>query len=329
MVESMRRMLGARFNAHLESIYTRAFRYLVTELCRGYDALPEPPDESDQEHGVPVASGGTSGDALGCPFRGNSSPTPSPPGTPSGMLVLPPSPSELVLSTLPMRDQRLKQEKSEELEQSSRYTENESNFVFSSSPLPVAHPWRPFAASSSEMTNNSTFETRNIGKTENLSSGTISSTASSTAATTSTNTSPVAPTHKGLNQMANLGPLNNWEDEPQDNWENQREGAPAWKCPFSRNTMTGSHELDGPETVFGVGGVGEGGCVGGKRRAEQTPLVREPSGDSGLERERGPDRETESDQHQQLLQGVHALNISGPSAALCPLGFTTTLSCGK
>ena len=325
----MRRMLGARFNAHLESIYARAFRYLVTELCRGYDALPEPPDESVQEHGVPEAGGGAGGDALGCPFRGNSSPTPSPPGTPSGMLVLPPSPSELVLSTLPMRDQRPKQVNSEELNHTSRYTENESDLVFSPSPIPVAQPWCPFGgAASSKMINNSTFKTSNIGGTENLSSVTTSSTASSTAATTSTNTSPVAKSHNGLNQMANSGPLK-YLYEPQHKGEDQRKGEPDWKCPFSRITMIDAQELEAPGTGFGVGGVGEGGGVGGKRRAEQTPLVREPSGDSGLERERGPDRETDSDQHQQLVHGVHALNISGPSAALCPVGFATTLSCGK
>ena len=36
----MRRILGTRFNAELESVYTRAFNYVVAILGRAYDADP-------------------------------------------------------------------------------------------------------------------------------------------------------------------------------------------------------------------------------------------------------------------------------------------------
>lgn len=318
LVESMRQMLGARFNAHLESIYTRAFRYLVTELCRGYDALPDPPDELDQEQDVPVASGGGS---LSCSFRGTSSPTPSPPGSPSKMLALQPSPSALVLSSseLSMPNQQLQDDKSEKPGQSCEYSDAETSTSIVFSPHLLALPTGRCPFISSEMTTN--FKNNAIALSEEQLCGEGRS-CTSTAATTSSNASPVPPIRNGPNQVKHLGALVN---EPSNIDENHG-SIPILTCPFSRGMMIGKHEL---VLGFGKAGAGDGDCEGVKRRGEQTPFVREGSGDSGLERERAADRDPDSDHQQQhLVDGVLALNISGLSAPVCPFA-SIAQSCAK
>lgn len=296
----MRRMLGARFNAHLESIYTRTFRFLVGELVRGFDALPEPPEEMMEDMETPVASGGSLGlGVMGCPFRGTSSPTPSPPGTPSGMPALPPSASSLALMLsppMPLGNHHRSNEESEKLEG----VEGEANQLLSPTSLSVPQGWR--------LPNNlAAKNSPNGGAEKKLSIGTMSSTASSTAATTSANTSPAPSSRNGTSQMSIWGTL---KYEEQQDGKDQC-GQLSLKCPFSRGKTFDASELEGD---FGARGTGESRVGAGSRRAELTPLVREGSGDSGLQ-----DRESDLDhQPQQLVDGVLALKLSCPSTPVCP-----------
>lgn len=40
LVDTMRRILGSRFNAELESVYTHAFSYVVAEVSHAFDVKP-------------------------------------------------------------------------------------------------------------------------------------------------------------------------------------------------------------------------------------------------------------------------------------------------
>lgn len=51
LIESMRMILAERFNAELESVYERAFTYVVGQVCRAFDGAFDTPPLKANDNG--------------------------------------------------------------------------------------------------------------------------------------------------------------------------------------------------------------------------------------------------------------------------------------